>query len=73
MTGLVRGFLLSGPSQDPKREPHPFDSHCLMVSPLSVAGEYTAEIAEFAEALLEFSAVLAVSAVHCCCDLFDNT
>ena len=44
-----------------------------MVPPLSVAGEFTAEIAEFAEVFQEFSAILAVSAVHICCDSFDNT
>ena len=32
--------------------------------PLSVAEEFTAEIAEYAEAFLEFSAVLAGSAVR---------
>jgi hypothetical protein len=44
-----------------------------MVSPVSVAGEFTAETAEFAEVFLEFSAVLAGSAVHIGCDWVDNT
>jgi len=35
-----------------------------MVPSLSVVGEFTAEIAEIAEAFLEISAVLAGSAVH---------
>ena len=35
-----------------------------MVPPLSVAGKFTAEIAELTEAFLEFSAVLAGSAVY---------
>jgi hypothetical protein len=42
-------------------------------APLSVAGKFTAEIAELTEVSLEFSAVLAGSAVYICCDLFDNT
>ena len=44
-----------------------------MVPPLSVAGEFTAEIAEFAEVNLEFSADLAGSAVYIGCDSFNNT
>ena len=44
-----------------------------MVSLLGVAGEFTAEIAEFAEIFLEFSAIFAGSAVDTCCDLLDNT
>ena len=44
-----------------------------MVSPLGVVGKFTAEIAEFAEVFLEFSAVLAGSAVHIHFGLFDNT
>ena len=44
-----------------------------VVLPLTVAREFTAEIAEFAEVLLEFSAVLAGSAVYIRDDLFDNT
>ena len=43
-----------------------------MVPPLSAAGDFTAEFAEFAEVFLEFSAILAGSAVFLCCDLFDN-
>ena len=44
-----------------------------MVPLIGVAGEFTAEIAEFAEMLLEFSATSAGSAVYVSCDLFDNT
>ena len=44
-----------------------------MVPRSSVAGEFTAEIAEFTEVILEFSAGSAGSAVYICCDLFDNT
>jgi hypothetical protein len=43
-----------------------------MVPPLGVVGEFTAESAEFAKIFLEFSVVLAGSAIHICCDLFDN-
>ncbi len=44
-----------------------------MVSPLGVVRKFTAEIAEFAEVFLEFSAVLAGSAVDIHFGLFDNT
>ena len=44
-----------------------------MLTLLDVARESTAEIAEFTEPILEFSAVFAGSAVSICCDLLDNT
>ena len=44
-----------------------------MVPPLGVARDFTAETAEITEVILDFSAVLAGSAVHIGCDLFDNT
>ena len=44
-----------------------------MVLQLTVAGDSTGETAEFAKVILEFSAVLAGSAVHIRDALFDKT
>ena len=44
-----------------------------MVFPLSVARDFTAEIAEIAEVSFEFSAVSAGSVVHIGYDLFAHT